>query len=72
MQLFLLMMGTWLPETCRENKSIYQEKLCTKLALFTRLYRAARSTNIKTRNISTDTNRRVAISRNIPRKYMED
>jgi hypothetical protein len=32
---FILMMGTQSPETCREKKWTYREKLCTKLALFT-------------------------------------
>jgi hypothetical protein len=29
--------GTQSPEKCREKKQTYKEKLCTKLALFTRL-----------------------------------
>jgi len=43
-------MGTWSPETRREKKETYYEKLCTKLALFTRLNRAAQSTKHKIAN----------------------
>jgi hypothetical protein len=34
-QLILLMMGTWLPETCREQKQTYMKKeLCVKLVMY--------------------------------------
>jgi hypothetical protein len=41
------MMGTQSPETCGEKKQTYQEKLWTKLVLFTRKYRDPPSTKHK-------------------------
>jgi len=36
-QLILLMMGTWLPETCREYKQTYMKKNGASSWLFTKI-----------------------------------
>jgi len=36
-QLILLMMGTWLPVTCREYKQTYMKKNCASSWLFTKM-----------------------------------
>jgi len=46
-QLFLLMMGTYSRLKHLEIDKYTKNKLCTKLALFTRLYKNARSTKHK-------------------------